>query len=115
MLSCPSGMNVSSRALGVLADALRRHRKHLGTRWRRLSAGRQALLAIAYPSKGETYADLACGFTIGTSTAYQGGGPAIRVPQRRRRSDPDTGRYRRRSRAQKERGQHRPRPAAGTG
>ena len=35
-------------------------------------------------------------------TAYQGGGPAIRVPQRRRRLDPDTGRYRRLSRAQKE-------------
>jgi hypothetical protein len=28
-------------------------------------------------------------------TAYQGRGPAIRVPQRRRRLDPDTGRYRR--------------------
>ncbi|TQN32185.1 hypothetical protein FHX37_2128 [Haloactinospora alba] len=27
MLSYPSGMNVSSRALGVLADALRAHRK----------------------------------------------------------------------------------------
>ena len=26
-------------------------------------------------------------------TAYQGGGPAMRVPQRRRRLDPDTGRY----------------------
>jgi DDE superfamily endonuclease len=35
-------------------------------------------------------------------TAYQGGGPAIRVPQRRRRLDPDTGRYRRLSRSQKE-------------
>ncbi|GAA4960067.1 hypothetical protein GCM10023224_51890 [Streptomonospora halophila] len=68
MLSYPSGMNVSNRALGVLADALRGHRKHLGTRWRRLSAGRQALLAIAYLRKGETYAELACGFMIGTST-----------------------------------------------
>jgi hypothetical protein len=27
-------------------------------------------------------------------TAYQGRGPTIRVPQRRRRLDPDTGRYR---------------------
>lgn len=27
-------------------------------------------------------------------TAYQVGGPAVRVPQRRRRVDPDTGRYR---------------------
>jgi len=35
-------------------------------------------------------------------TAYQGGGPTIRTPQRRRRLHPDTGRYRRRSRNQKE-------------
>jgi hypothetical protein len=34
-------------------------------------------------------------------TAYQGGSPAIRVPQRRRRLDPDTGRYRRLSQHQK--------------
>jgi hypothetical protein len=33
-------------------------------------------------------------------TAYQGGGPAIRVPQRRRRLEPDTNRYRPLSRAQ---------------
>ena len=35
-------------------------------------------------------------------TAYQGGGPMIRVPQRRRRLDPHTGRYRPLSRAQKD-------------
>ena len=35
-------------------------------------------------------------------TAYQGGGPAIRVPQRRRRVDPDTGRFRRLSQNQKD-------------
>lgn len=33
---------------------------------------------------------------------YQGGGAAVRVPQRRRRLDPDTGRYRRLAPAQKE-------------
>ncbi|MCU1625848.1 MAG: transposase [Pseudonocardia sp.] len=32
-------------------------------------------------------------------TAYQGAGPTVAVPQRRRRLDPDTGRYRRLSRA----------------
>jgi hypothetical protein len=40
-------------------------------RWRKLSPGRQALLVLAHLRKGETYADLACGFTIGTSTAYR--------------------------------------------
>ena len=35
-------------------------------------------------------------------TAYQGAGPHVAVPQRRRRLDPDTGRYRRLSAAQKQ-------------
>lgn len=71
MLSYPSGMTMSSRALTTLADALRRHRNERATRWRKLSAGRQALLVVAYLRKGETYADLACGFKVGTSTVYR--------------------------------------------
>jgi DDE superfamily endonuclease/Helix-turn-helix of DDE superfamily endonuclease len=215
VLLYPSGMSVSTRALSTLSDLLRGHRREQATRWRKLSAGRQALLVIAYLRKGETYADLACGFRVGTSTvfryvreaigllaamaptleqaiqvaqrkafvildgtllridrvgmagdynrsfysgkhkchglnvqviadpagrlvwispvlpgarhdmgaarehgiidalntagiptiadtAYQGGGPAVRVPQRRRRLDPDTGRYRPLSRNQKD-------------
>jgi DDE superfamily endonuclease len=42
------------------------------------------------------------GVRVVADTAYQGAGPAVRVPQRRRRLDPDTGRYRRLSSAQKE-------------
>ena len=215
MLVYPSSMPVSNRALQVLADALRQHRTAMGSRWRRLSPGRQALLVLAHLRKGETYTALAGGFGVGTTTvfryvregvdvlaavaptldqaldvarrkafvildgtllsidrvgmasgydrgffsgkhkrhgvnvqviadpagrlvwaspalpgarhdmgaarehgiidalntagvhtvadtAYQGGGPAVRVPQRRRRRDPDTDRYRRLSRAQKE-------------
>jgi hypothetical protein len=71
VLSHPSGMTVSSRALGVLSDALRAQRNQRRTRWRKLSPGRQALLAVAHLRKGETYADLACGFRIGTSTVYR--------------------------------------------
>jgi hypothetical protein len=71
VLSYPSGMTVSNRALGLLADALRAHRNQRATRWRKLTAGRQALLVVAYLRKGETYADLACGFQIGTSTVYR--------------------------------------------
>ncbi len=43
----------------------------------------------------------AAGVTAIADTAYQGGGPAVRTPQRRRRLDPDTGRYRRLSGNQK--------------
>lgn len=71
MLSYPSGMSVSSRALNLLADTLRRHRNQIRSRWRKLSAGDQALLTLAHLRKGETYLDLACGFRIGTSTVYR--------------------------------------------
>ena len=71
MPSYPSGMTVSSRVLNLLAQALRRRRRGLGTRWRRLDAGRQALLVVAYLRKNETYADLATGFAVGVSTAYR--------------------------------------------
>jgi hypothetical protein len=40
-------MNVSSRVLTMLADTLRQHRDERATRWRKLTAARQALLVVA--------------------------------------------------------------------
>jgi hypothetical protein len=42
MLSYPSGMTTSSRALNLLADLLRGRRTERGTRWHKLPAGRRA-------------------------------------------------------------------------
>ncbi|WP_225803072.1 transposase family protein [Streptomyces sp. NK15101] len=47
MLVHPSGVDVSSSTLRFLTQQLRRHRRAIGSRWRRLSAGRQALLTLA--------------------------------------------------------------------
>ncbi len=69
MLVYPCGLDVSSRPLRFLAARLREHRRQIGSRWRRLSASRQALLALAHLRNGTTYAQLAEGFHIGTSTA----------------------------------------------
>jgi DDE superfamily endonuclease len=44
----------------------------------------------------------AAGVHAVADTAYQGAGSAVRVPQRRRRRDPDTGRYRPLSATQKQ-------------
>jgi Helix-turn-helix of DDE superfamily endonuclease len=63
----------------MLADTLRQHRNERATRWRKLTAGRQALLVVAYLRKGETYSELACGFQIGTSTVYRYLREAIRL------------------------------------
>lgn len=71
MLSYPSGMSVSTRGLMMLADVLRRNRVELRSRWRRLDPGQQALLVLAHLRKGDTYAELARGFGIGTSTVYR--------------------------------------------
>ncbi|MFE2537074.1 IS5 family transposase [Streptomyces sp. NPDC059371] len=71
MLVYPSGIDVSSSALRFLAARLREHRRALGTRWRRLNAGRQALLTLAHLRNGQPYAQLAAGFGIGTTTAYR--------------------------------------------
>ncbi|TWG08605.1 transposase family protein [Saccharopolyspora dendranthemae] len=71
MLSYPSSMSVSSRALNMLAEALRHERRARRTRWRRLEAGEQALLVLAYLRKGETYTDLAGGFGIGLATVFR--------------------------------------------
>jgi hypothetical protein len=64
-------MTVSNRSLIMLADALRQRRTTLGTKWRRLPVGRQALLVVAHLRKGEIYADLARGFAVGTTTVHR--------------------------------------------
>jgi hypothetical protein len=71
MLVYPSGVDVSSSTLRFLAEQLRRHHRAIGSRWRRLRAGRQALLTVAHLRVGHTYAQLAAGFGVGTTTAYR--------------------------------------------
>ena len=70
MLSYPSGMTVSTRELIMLTDALR-HRRNCGPDGGAWTLENKALLVVAYLRKGETYADPACGFGIGTSTVYR--------------------------------------------
>ena len=71
MLFYRAALPLSSRTLTYLSGIIRRHRKGIGSRWRKLNAGRQALLLLAYLRKGETFADLAAGFGVGTTTAWR--------------------------------------------
>ncbi|MGW6899973.1 transposase family protein [Streptomyces sp. NPDC054919] len=70
MLVYPSGIDVSSSALRFLSDRLSAQRRQSGTGWRRRSANRQALLALAHLRCGHTYAQLAAGFGVGTAYRY---------------------------------------------
>lgn len=71
MLVYPAGVDPSTSTLRFLARELTAHRLAQGTRWRRLAAGRQALLVLAHLRCGHTYAQLAAGFGVGTTTAYR--------------------------------------------
>ncbi|MFE5097478.1 transposase family protein [Streptomyces sp. NPDC056638] len=69
MLVYPSSIDLSSHTLHYLTGQLRARQCEIGTRWRRLPVGRQALLALAHLRCGDTYAQLAAGFRIGVATA----------------------------------------------
>ncbi|GAA2923328.1 transposase family protein [Streptomyces enissocaesilis] len=71
MLVYPSSIDLSSRTLRFLAGQLSARQAEIGSRWRRLPAGRQALLVLAHLRCGDTYAQLAAGFNIGIATVYR--------------------------------------------
>ncbi|MEV7971469.1 transposase family protein, partial [Sphaerisporangium sp. NPDC088356] len=71
MLFYRAALPLSSQTLNYLAGILRRHRRAIRSTKRRLSPGRQALLVLVHLRKGETFAEIAAGFAIGTSTAWR--------------------------------------------
>ncbi|MDQ2589153.1 transposase family protein [Saccharothrix yanglingensis] len=68
MLVYPSAIDLSSSHLRFLARELTAHRHRIGSRWRRLDPGRQALLVLAHLRCGDTYTRLAAGFGVGLAT-----------------------------------------------
>jgi hypothetical protein len=66
-----AALPLSARTLNFAAGVIRRHLKAIGSRWRKLNPGRQALLVLAYLRKGETFEHLAAGFGIGRTTAWR--------------------------------------------
>jgi len=71
MLFYRAALPLSSRTLNYAAGIIRRHRKAIGSRWRKLNPGRQALLVLVYLRKGDTYPELAAGFGVGLATAWR--------------------------------------------
>ena len=66
-----AALPLSRKTLNYAAGIIRRHLKSIGSRWRKLNPGQQALLVLAYLRKGETFADLAAGFGVGRTTAWR--------------------------------------------
>ena len=71
MLFYRAALPLSRKTLNYAAGIIRRHRKSIGSLWRKLNPGQQALLVLAYLRKGETFAELAAGFGVGTTTAWR--------------------------------------------
>jgi len=71
MLFYPAVLPLCPQTLDYTAGIIRRHRRRIGSCWRKLNPGRQALLVLAYLRKGETFAELAAGFGVGTATAWR--------------------------------------------
>ena len=71
MLFYRAALPLPSRTLTFVAGIIRRHRISIGSCRRKLNPGQQALLVLAYLRKGETFAGLAAGFGVGTTTAWR--------------------------------------------
>jgi hypothetical protein len=66
-----ASLPLSRQTLNFAAGIIRRHRISIGSLWRKLNPGQQALLVLVYLRKGETFASLAAGFGVGTATAWR--------------------------------------------
>ncbi|MBE1559780.1 transposase family protein [Nonomuraea africana] len=71
MLFYRAALPLSSQTLSYLAGVLRRHRAAIRSTRRRLNPGQQAMLVLVYLRKGETFAEIAAGFGVGTATAWR--------------------------------------------
>jgi Helix-turn-helix of DDE superfamily endonuclease len=71
MLFYRAALPLSGASLTYPAGVVRRHRKKIGSAWRKLTPGQQALLVLVHLRKGETFAALAAGFGVGTATAWR--------------------------------------------
>jgi DDE superfamily endonuclease/Helix-turn-helix of DDE superfamily endonuclease len=71
VLSCRASLPLSRQTRNVAARIIRRHRISIGSLWRKLNPGQQALLVLVYLRNGETFASLAAGFGVGTATAWR--------------------------------------------
>jgi len=77
MLFYRAPLPLSRQTLNFAAGIIRRHRISVGSLWRKLNPGQQALLVLVCLRKGETFASLAAGFRVGTATAWRHAGETV--------------------------------------
>ncbi|MFI0350979.1 transposase family protein [Actinomadura sp. 9N407] len=71
MLFYRAALDLSRPTCDFVAGLIRRHRRRIGSRWRSVPEGRQALLVLVRLRRNETFAALASAFGIGVATAHR--------------------------------------------
>ena len=67
MLFYRAALPLSSRTLNYAAGIIRRHLKSIGSRWRKLNPGQQAMLVLVYLRKGEQVTPM----SLSTARSYR--------------------------------------------
>lgn len=83
MLFYRAALPLSRRTLTFVSGLIRAHRKELGSVWRRLDPGRQALLVLVCLRKGEPFAEVGAGFGVSTTTCWRYAGETVELLARR--------------------------------
>jgi hypothetical protein len=66
-----AALDLSRSSRDFVAGLIRTRRREIGSRWRALPPGRQALLVLVHLRRNETFAGLAVAFGIGVATAHR--------------------------------------------
>ena len=71
MLFYRAALPLSRQTLTFVSGLLRAHRRKIGSPWRKLDSGQQALLVLVYLRKGEPFAEVGAGFAVSTTTCWR--------------------------------------------
>jgi len=66
-----AALPLSHQTLGFVSGLVGVHRRAIGSPWRALNAGEQALLVLVYLRKGEPFAEVGAGFGVSTTTCWR--------------------------------------------
>lgn len=83
MLFYRAALPLSRQTLTFVSGLIRTHRRELGSVWRRLDPGQQALLVLVYLRKGEPFAQVGAGFGVSTTTCWRYVGETVELLAKR--------------------------------
>jgi hypothetical protein len=66
-----AALPLSHQTLTFVSELVRAHRREIGSVWRALNPGQQALLVLVYLRKGEPFAEVGFGFGVSTTTCWR--------------------------------------------